>query len=97
MPSHVGIVCNEKADKAAKLAGAHTNSTTPLTDLKKYTKVLLYSKWQKQWSIETENKLRAIKPSVQPWPSQTNRKADTLLTKLRVGHIRYTHWHLLVG
>ncbi|GBN62636.1 hypothetical protein AVEN_70409-1 [Araneus ventricosus] len=97
VPSHVGIVGNEEADKAAKLATAPTNSSTPLTDFKKYTKVLFYSKWQRQWDTETENKLRAVKPHLQPWPSLMNRKADTLLTRLRVGHTRYTHRHLLLG
>ncbi|GBO04048.1 hypothetical protein AVEN_124230-1 [Araneus ventricosus] len=97
VPSHVGIVGNEKADKAAKLATAPTNSSTPLTDFKKYTKLLFYTKWQRQWDTETDNKLHSVKPHVQPWPSLTTRKADTLLTRLRVGHTRYTHRHLLFG
>ncbi|GBO20114.1 hypothetical protein AVEN_40249-1 [Araneus ventricosus] len=89
VPSHVGIVGNEKADMAAKLATASTNSSTPLTDFKKYTKLLFYTKWQTQWDTETENKLHAVKPQVQPWSSLMNRKADTLLTRLRVGHSIY--------
>ncbi|GBN66475.1 hypothetical protein AVEN_156343-1, partial [Araneus ventricosus] len=97
VPSHVGIVGNEAADKAAKLANTITNSTVPLTDFKKYIKVLLYAKWQRQWDTETDNKLHSVKPHVQPWPSLTTRKADTLLTRLRVGHTRYTHRHLLFG
>ncbi|GBO21465.1 hypothetical protein AVEN_150550-1 [Araneus ventricosus] len=71
-------------DKAAKLATAPTNSSTPLTDFKKYTKLLFYTKWQRQWDTETENKLHAVKPHVQPWSSLMNRKTDTLLTRLRV-------------
>ncbi|GBN50109.1 hypothetical protein AVEN_154704-1 [Araneus ventricosus] len=97
VPSHVGIVGNEKADKAAKLATVPTNSSTPLTDFKKYTKLLFYTKWQRQWDTEKDNKLHSVKPHVQPWPSLTTRKADTLLTRLRVGHTRYTHRYLLFG
>ncbi|GBN48646.1 hypothetical protein AVEN_247899-1 [Araneus ventricosus] len=41
-------------DKAAKLETAPTNSSTPLTDFKKYTKLLFYTKWQRQWDTETE-------------------------------------------
>ncbi|GBN78441.1 hypothetical protein AVEN_130615-1 [Araneus ventricosus] len=97
VPSHVGIVVNEKADKAAKLATAPTNSSTSLTDFKKYTKLLFYTKWQRRWDTETENKLHAVKPHLQLWSSLMNRKADTLLARLRVGYTRYTHRHLLFG
>ncbi|GBM90032.1 hypothetical protein AVEN_110056-1, partial [Araneus ventricosus] len=97
VPSRVGIEGNEEADKASKLASTRANSTVPLTDFKRYTKVLFYAKWQRQWDTETENKLLSVKPHVQPWLSVTTRKADTLLTRLRVGHTRYTHRHLLFG
>ncbi|GBL88867.1 hypothetical protein AVEN_158974-1 [Araneus ventricosus] len=88
---------NEKADKAAKLATAPTNSSTPLTDFKKYTKLLLYTKWQRQWDTETENKLHAFKSHVLPWPSLMNRKADTLLTRLRTHTYQPTQLGRLVS
>ncbi|GBM32793.1 hypothetical protein AVEN_12485-1, partial [Araneus ventricosus] len=94
VPSHVGIVGNEEADKAAKLASTQTNSTVPLTDFKKYIKLLFHTKWERQWDTETENKLHAVKPHVQPWPSLMNRKADTLLTRLRFGAAWSNLWLL---
>ncbi|GBM84919.1 hypothetical protein AVEN_23717-1 [Araneus ventricosus] len=95
VPSHVGIVGNEQADKAAKSAVAPMDMTIPVVDLKKHVKMLLYSKWQEQWDLEANNKLHAVKPFVRHWPSLTSRKADTLLTRLRIGHTRFTHLHLL--
>ncbi|GBM81341.1 hypothetical protein AVEN_50801-1 [Araneus ventricosus] len=97
IPSHVGIFGNEQADKAAKSATLSINGTVPVGDLKKHIQLLLYAKWQEQWNVETGNKLHALKPTVQSWPSLKNRKADTILTRLRVGHTRFTHRHLLLG
>ncbi|GBO22524.1 RNA-directed DNA polymerase from mobile element jockey [Araneus ventricosus] len=97
IPSHVGIFGNEQADKAAKSATLSINGTVPVGDLKKHIQLLLYAKWQEQWNVGTGNKLHALKPTVQSWPSLKNRKADTILTRLRVGHTRFTHRHLLLG
>ncbi|GBN18679.1 hypothetical protein AVEN_129451-1 [Araneus ventricosus] len=49
-----------------------------------------------QWNAETGTKLHAVKATVQSWPLM-NRKADTILTWLRVRHTRFTHHHLLLG
>ncbi|GBN44959.1 hypothetical protein AVEN_174811-1 [Araneus ventricosus] len=46
---------------------------------------------------ETNNKLHAVKPLVEPWPSFKNRKANTLIIRLCIGHTRFTHLHLLRG
>ncbi|GBM17524.1 hypothetical protein AVEN_193799-1 [Araneus ventricosus] len=67
----------------------------PCGDLRKHIKMLLHSKWQ--WDSETNKKLHAVKLLVEPWPSLANRKADTLITRLRIGHTRFTHLHLLLG
>ncbi|GBN27700.1 hypothetical protein AVEN_265321-1 [Araneus ventricosus] len=92
--SHVGILGNEQAEKSATFS---INGAVPVGNLKKHIKLLLYSKWQAQWNVETGNMLHAVKPTPQSWPSLKNRKADTILTRLRVGHTRFTHRHLLLG
>ncbi|GBM70929.1 hypothetical protein AVEN_111988-1 [Araneus ventricosus] len=65
IPSHSGILGNEKADKAAKSATFSINGTVPVGDLRKHIKLLLYTKWQEQWNVETGNKLHAVKPTVE--------------------------------
>ncbi|GBM16214.1 hypothetical protein AVEN_172986-1 [Araneus ventricosus] len=97
IPAHVGIDGNEQADMAAKMASTLFNTTVPVNDLKKFIKNHCHSNWQSQWNNEMQNKLHAIKPTVQDWKSFNNRKRDTILTRLRIGHTRFTHRHLLLG
>ncbi|GBN97656.1 hypothetical protein AVEN_156474-1 [Araneus ventricosus] len=95
--SHVGISGNEIADTATKNASAVLDNPIPLKDFKHYINLTLHSGWANHWNSQSMNKLRSIKPVVEPWPTLTNRKADTIITRLRVGHTRYTHRHLLMG
>ncbi|GBM75815.1 hypothetical protein AVEN_105733-1 [Araneus ventricosus] len=97
VPSHVGILGNEQADRAAKSAVVPISISIPVGDLKKHIEMFLHTKWQERWNLETANKLHTLKPLVQPWPSLANRKADTLITRLRIGHTQFTHLHLLFG
>ena len=53
--------------------------------------------WQREWSYQLNNKLQGIKPHISVWPSVTRQKIDVILTRLRIGHSRITHRHLLLG
>ncbi|GBM22447.1 putative RNA-directed DNA polymerase from transposon X-element [Araneus ventricosus] len=97
IPSHVGISGNEHADNLAKSATDSINCPVPLSDIKKYVKLKLHSNWQSQWNLKEANKLHSIKHLITCWPSLPHRKLDTALTRLRIGHTRFTHRHLLLG
>ena len=96
IPGHTGIKGNEQADTAAKQASNPLNCTIPYSDLKNAIRNLIKDKWQKNWNLQTNNKLKQIKPIITPWPSIPCRKTDVLLTRLRIGHSRITHRHLLL-
>ena len=97
IPGHAGIKGNEQADIAAKQASNPLNCTIPYSDLKNTIRNLIKDKWQINWNLQANNKLKQIKPTITPWPSIPCRKTDVLLTRLRIGHSRITHRHLLLG
>ncbi|GBN61515.1 hypothetical protein AVEN_100217-1 [Araneus ventricosus] len=97
IPSHVGIPGNELADNLAKSATINLNSPVPVNDVKNYIQSILHSEWQAQWDRKDTIKLHSIKLLIDCWPSLPTRKLDTILTRLRIGHTRFTHRHLLLG
>ncbi|GBN11674.1 hypothetical protein AVEN_56386-1 [Araneus ventricosus] len=97
IPSHVGIPGNELADNLAKSATINLDSPVPVNDVKNYIKSILHSKWQAQWDRKDTIKLHSIKLLIDCWPSLPTRKLNTILTRLRIGHTRFTHRHLLLG
>lgn len=82
---------------AAREASLPLNQQLPFTDIKLAIAKILAEKWQEQWNIQTGNKLYNIKPIIGLWPSLKQRHSDVLLTRLRIGHTRITHRHLLFG
>ena len=102
IPSHVGIAGNESADAAARRAASapHTRRLPlPARDFYPAASLFVRSEWQRSWSALPRNKLRELKPNLEPWQSSSrrSRREEVILCRLRVGHTYGTHGHLLRG
>ena len=66
IPSHVGILSNEKADAAAKsaLSLPVTCMKLPATGMYPRITELIFDEWQEVWNCCGGNKLHAIRPTV---------------------------------
>ncbi|GFW07197.1 RNase H domain-containing protein [Trichonephila clavipes] len=53
--------------------------------------------WRETWDQQIINKLHSIHPSTAHWAAVPVRRHDDRLTRLRIGHTRLTHRHLLLG
>ena len=101
IPSHIGIEGNEKADRLAKEAVNLPRLTEqlPIEDYLVYIKRVVKNSWQEKWNmVPLTNKLRNIKDTVNPWLSSCqpkNRREETILTRLRIGHTNLTHGYLM--
>ena len=100
IPSHIGIKGNERADTLAKealtLPNYNPKHQLPFSDFKPKVGALIHSRWVTSWSLEIGNKLHEIKPNLRP---RTNlglsRKDDVIFTRLKIGHTKITHKHLM--
>ena len=103
IPAHVGIKGNEVADRAARDASRSDVidiKKVPASDMKEPIKKYICNKWQERWSstsLPNNKKYKRIRNSINFWPSsfQRDRKAEIILTRLRIGHTRLTHKYLL--
>ncbi|XP_073996552.1 uncharacterized protein [Rhodnius prolixus] len=100
VPGHIGIAGNEKVDQAAKSAASNQiRSDIPVrpTDLKAQIREIIIRKWQHQWDCVNE-KLKDIESRVQRSAAENlPRRESVIITRLRIGHTRVTHGHLLTG
>ena len=100
-PGHVGIHGNEVADIAAKeAAGNPPQDNIPIrcNDMKIYLKQKVLDLWQEEWNSIT-TKLKEVKEKVGKWRvrPEFNRREQTAITRLRIGHTHLTSLYLLMG
>ena len=102
IPAHVGIVGNELADAAARRAASRVSTRRillPASDFNPAVSAFVHRMWQEAWQGQSSNKLRALKPTLELWPSSSRRSRleEVILCRLRIGHTYATHGHLLRG
>ena len=93
IPSHVGLVHNEHVDGLAKAAhNSQEITSTPLDlkELKRMTKESLQRVWQLKYEAASQDGLQIgeIKRKLEHWPwvSSKNRRTETAMARLRIGH-----------
>ncbi|GBN45364.1 hypothetical protein AVEN_13486-1 [Araneus ventricosus] len=89
------ITGNEQADSNAHSTIQFLHETVPVCDLKKYIKSSLKCS-DRLWDQEINNKPHSIKPIIENWSENVNCERGTILIRLRIGHTRFTHRHLLL-
>ena len=104
VPAHVGIPGNELADREAKSAINENIKfpSIPHVDIKPVIRSFIRKKWQDRWSsptLQNNKKYRKIRKTINHWPSSyhKNRQVEIKLSRLRIGHTRFTHQFILEG
>ena len=101
IPGHINLPEHDAVDLAAKRATSLSritdNSPLPASDFKNHFSLLISNNWKLRWKEQLDNKLVAIKQNPVPWSSsvRNSRREEVTLTRLRIGHTRLTHSHLL--
>jgi ribonuclease HI/exonuclease III len=100
-PAHVGISGNELADAAAKNPTKKDSQHVglPYSDYLPLVRRKMWEYWQNDWNDNVTDKLREVKSKVVPWgnPNFKNRRIETAVARLRIGHSRITHEHLMTN
>ena len=100
VPSHKDITGNVEADTAAKAAIGDPNvlqTKTCFSDVKSKIKSFVLDSWQREWNGEPQNKLYKIQDKrTDALPKfSRNRKEETVLARIHIGHTHLTHGYML--
>ena len=101
VPGHCGILGNERADAAAKLAINMDEEHMYEVGVREYLPLLhtaCYTQFNEMWTAyDRPTNLRDIKRAVGHWGSSARviRQEEVVLCRLRLGHTRLTHSYLL--
>ena len=102
IPSLVRLSGNKKADVLAKRAIQLLPANHNALALQDYILSIcrsIHVSWHSRWDqcMADGNKLAQLKPSLGPWSfSQRCRRLEVSLSRLRIGHTRLTHGHLML-
>ena len=102
-PGHVGVIGNEQADRLAREAVTNevdSYEALPHSDINPIIKRSIKTKWEDKWTTEHQgNKLREIKEDTSDWNINYPRRRhlEVILCRLRIGHTKLTHGHLMEG
>ena len=99
IPGHSGIHGNDLADEAAKrsILLPERDSPCPVTDALNSIHSSFSTLLQDDWDRQNHFHMHQIKPTLQHWPSsqQNTRLKEILLARLRLGHTKLTHAHII--